>query len=313
MARIVRGVRHERSQAMGRSKAPLYSRLSLQLCGSLLVLLGRTTPAPAAEQVDLKLVLATDVSRSIDDSELQLEREGTSEAFLDPEVVKAIQNGSLGRIAVATFDFSSPQDNRVTMEWHIIHDRASAAALAETIRDTPRTPGRRTSVSSALELGALLIESSEKDIVATRKVIDVSGDGPNNDGNRMTEVHDRVIAQGIVVNGLPVMDDNANGYFPDLDKYYAACVAGGRGSFVVAVHNYKDFSLAMRHKLILEISQNETQIRQAQTGRAKSSTLLKLAATAPASPLGTPQVLRAGPNEFSSRCDIGGFGFGGGF
>jgi hypothetical protein len=196
------------------------------------------------------------------------------------------------------------------MDWHIIHDRASAMALAETIRDTPRTRGRRTSVSSALELGALLIESSAADIVATRKVIDVSGDGPNNDGNRMTEAHDKVIAQGIVVNGLPVMDDNANGYFPDLDKYYAACVAGGRGSFVIAVHNYKDFSAAMRHKLILEISQNETQIRQAQKAPLKRGPLLKLAA-APASPLTTPQVLRAGPNEFSNRCDIGGFGFGG--
>src|SRR5258706_12998325 len=185
----------------------------LRLGGSLLVLLAWTSPAaPAAEQVDLKLVLATDVSRSIDDDELRLEREGTAEAFLDPDVIKAIQNGSLGRIAVATFDFSSPQDNRVTMEWHIVHDRASAAALAETIRDTPRTPGRRTSVSSALELGALLIESSETDIVATRKVIDVSGDGPNNDGNRMTEAHHKVIAQGIVVHGLPVMDDTANGY-----------------------------------------------------------------------------------------------------
>jgi hypothetical protein len=104
--------------------------LSIPLCGSLLALFGWTTPAPAAEQVDLKLVLATDVSRSIDDEELRLEREGTAEAFLDPEVVKAIQNGSLGRIAVATFDFSSPQDNRVTMDWHIIHDRASATALA---------------------------------------------------------------------------------------------------------------------------------------------------------------------------------------
>jgi hypothetical protein len=295
------------------SKAPFDPMLSFRLCGSLFVLLAWTSPAPAAEQVDLKLVLATDVSRSIDDDELRLEREGTAEAFLDPEVIKAIQSGSLGRIAVATFDFSSPQDNRVTMEWHIIHDRASAAALAETIRDTPRTPGRRTSISSALELGSLLIESSEQDIVATRKVIDVSGDGPNNDGNTMTEAHDRVIAQGIVVNGLPVMEDNANGYFPDLDKYYAACVAGGRGSFVVAVHNYKDFSAAMRHKLILEISQNATHIWQAQTGRAKTHTLLKLTAAAPASPSPMPQVLRAGPNEFSSRCDIGGFGFGGGF
>src|SRR6266567_687999 len=291
-------------------KARFYPMLSLRLCGSLLAFLGWTTPAPAAEQVDLKLVLATDVSRSIDDSELRLEREGTAEAFLDSEVVKAIQNGSLGKIAVAAFDFSSPQDNRVTMDWHIIHDRASAMVLAETIRDTPRTRGRRTSVSSALELGALLIESSEKDIVATRKVIDVSGDGPNNDGNRMTEAHDKVIAQGIVVNGLPVMDDNANGYFPDLDKYYAACVAGGRGSFVVAVHNYKDFSAAMRHKLVLEISQNETRTQHAKNARGKNGTLLKLVA-APASPLTSPQVLRAGPNEFSNRCDIGGFGFGG--
>ena len=295
------------------SKAPCDPMLSLPLCGSLFVLLAGTSPAPAAEQVDLKLVLATDVSRSIDDDELRLEREGTAEAFLDPDVIKAIQSGSLGRIAVAAFDFSSPQDNRVTMEWHIIHDRASAVALAETIRDTPRTPGRRTSISGALELGSLLIESSEQDIVATRKVIDVSGDGPNNDGAVMTQAHDKVIAQGIVVNGLPVMDDNANGYFPALDKYYAACVAGGRGSFVVAVHNYKDFSAAMRHKLILEISQNETQVRQALTRRGKTHSLLKLTAAAPASPLPAPLVLRAGPNEFSSRCDIGGFGFGGGF
>ncbi len=294
-------------------RTPFGPMHALRLCGSLLVLLGWTSPAPAAQQVDLKLVLATDVSRSIDDDELRLEREGTAEAFLDPDVIKAIQNGSLGRIAVATFDFSSPQDNRVTMEWHIVHDRASAAALAETIRDTPRTPGRRTSVSSALELGALLIESSETDIVATRKVIDVSGDGPNNDGDRMTDAHDKVIAQGIVVNGLPVMDDNANGYFPDLDKYYAACVAGGRGSFVIAVHSYKDFSAAMRHKLVLEISQNETRTQQAKNAGAKNGTLLKLVAAPPASPSPTPQVLRTGPNEFSNRCDIGGFGGFGGF
>ena len=300
-----------RSGLMKVSYAPMHS---LRLCGSLFVLLAWATPAPAAQQVDLKLVLATDVSRSIDDTELRLEREGTAQAFLDPDVIKAIQSGSLGRIAVATFDFSSPQDNRVTLEWHIIHDRASAAALAETIRDTPRTPGRRTSVSSALELGSLLIESSEKDIVATRKVIDVSGDGPNNDGNPMTEVHDRVVAQGIVVNGLPVMDDNANGYFPDLDKYYAACVAGGRGSFVVAVHSYADFSAAMRHKLILEISQNETHLRQAKNGPVRSGALLKVAAAPQPSPATAPQVLRAGANEFSKQCDLQGGGFGvGGF
>ena len=285
---------------------------SMRFCSLLLMSLTWASPAPAAQQVDLKLVLATDVSRSIDNTELQLERAGTAEAFLDPEVIKAIQSGSLGRIAVAAFDFASPQDNRVTMQWQIVHDRASAVALAKTIRDTPRSRGRRTSVSGALELGSLLIESSATDIVATRKVIDVSGDGPNNDGNPMTEVHDKVIAQGIVVNGLPVMDNNANGYYPDLDKYYAACVAGGRGSFVVVVHNYQDFSAAMRHKLILEISQNDTQIKQARNGLVRIP-VLKVASAPQATPTLGPQVLRTGPNEYSAHCDIpgGGFGFGG--
>src|SRR6185312_14335673 len=236
-----------------------------QIAGSIIALLACSSAAPAAQQqVDVKLVLATDVSRSIDDDEARLEREGTAEAFLSPDVIKAIQNGALGKIAVALLDFSSPDDNKIVIDWQIVHDRASAAALAGLIRNAPRTPGRRTSISSALELGSLLLETSEKDIMATRRIIDVSGDGPNNDGNPMREVHDKIIAQGIVVNGLPVMDDNGNGYFPDLDKYYAACVAGGRGSFVVPVHSFRDFGLAMRHKLILEISRDETPTRQAQ-------------------------------------------------
>ena len=281
-----------------------------RICGSVLALLLWGSPVPAAQQqVDLKLVLATDVSGSIDSDEFRIEREGTAEAFTDPDVIKAIESGSLGRIAVAMFDFSSPEYDKIVIDWKIIHDRASAVAFAEMVRDTPRTPGRRTSVSSALELGSLLIESSENDIMATRKVIDVSGDGPNNDGNPMTEAHDKTIAQGITVNGLPVMDDQANGYFPDLDKYYAACVAGGKGSFVVVVHNYKDYSAAMRHKLILEISQNESQIRQAKSDLPKNHPLTRIAATREAAPAPPPQVLRPGTNQFSQQCDIqGGFG-----
>jgi len=299
---------------------------SLQLCGSLMALLASSSSAPAAQQqqVDLKLVLATDVSGSIDNDELQLEREGTAGAFLDPDVIKAIQSGALGRIAVAMIDFSSPQFDKVVIDWQIVHDKASAAAFAGAVHDLPRTPGRRTSVSSALELGSLLIEASEKDIVATRKAIDVAGDGPNNDGNAMQDVHDKTIAQGIVVNGLPIMDDQANGYYPDLDKYYAACVAGGRGSFVVVVHSYKDFEAAMRHKLILEISQNETQIKQAMNELTQKNLVVKAAAGPRVAQAGqgaqgaqggaAPQVLRAGPNEFSQHCDIaGGFGGFGGF
>jgi hypothetical protein len=292
----------------------------LMLCGSLLGLVASSSPAPAAQavDVDLKLVLATDVSGSINDEEARLQREGTAEAFLDPDVVKAIQSGALGRIAVAMLDFSSPEFDKVVLDWRVISDQASATAFAEQIRDTPRTPGRRTSVSSALELGTLLLEASDRDITATRKVIDVSGDGPNNDGNPMTEVHDKTVAAGIIVNGLPVMDENANGYYPNLDKYYAGCVAGGRGSFVVVVHSFKDFGAAMRHKLILEISQNETQIKQVKDELEKARNLTKVAAKAgsiqlaqlgPGGPNAPPQVLRPGQNEFSKNCDIfGGFG-----
>jgi len=287
-------------------------KASLQLGGAVAAVLALCSSAPAAapQQVDLKLVLAVDVSGSIDNDEFTLEREGTADAFADPEVLKAIQGGSLGRIAVAMLDFSSPQFDKVVIDWTIVKDKASAQAFSETIRNTPRTPGRRTSVSSALELGSLLLESSEKDIVATRRVIDVTGDGPNNDGNPMTDAHDKTIAQGVVVNGLPVMDDMANGYFPELDKYYAGCVTGGRGAFVVVVKSYKDYSAAMRHKLILEISQNETLLKQAQA-RAPGQGLLVRTAAAPQPNV---QVLRSAPNEFSQHCDIqggyGGFGIG---
>ena len=116
----------------------------------LLALLAWSSPAPAAEQVDLKLVIATDVSGSINDEEARLQREGTAEAFLDPDVIKAISGGSLGRIAVAMLDFSSPDYDKVIIDWHIIRNKATATAFAELVRDTPRTPGRRTSVSSAL-------------------------------------------------------------------------------------------------------------------------------------------------------------------
>jgi hypothetical protein len=270
-------------------------------------------PQPASsaagqQEVDLKLVLAMDVSGSIDNDELQVEREGTADAFVQPEVIRAIQNGSLGRIAVAIVDFSSDPYNKIIADWHIIRDRQSAAEFAQLIRKIPRSVGHRTSISSALELGTLMLESSDKDITSGRKVIDVSGDGPNNWGDHMQPVHDRTIANGIVINGLPVMDQQANGYFPDLDKYYAACVAGGRGSFVIVVRKYQDYALGMRRKLVLEISQNDSAIKQASAG--PKPLLMRVAA--PGGPNAGPSVLRPGRNEFSSQCDntTGAFSFG---
>jgi len=271
----------------------------LGLKGSLLLAaVGILWPgaASAVENVDLKLVLATDVSGSISNAELRIERQGTAAAFVDPDVIKSIENGALGRIAVTMLDFSSPGFGKTVIDWRIIHDRESAIAFARAVVAVPRTPGNRTSISNAIELGAALIEASEKEIIATRKVIDVAGDGPNNDGKPVRPILQKVMAQGIVVNGLPIMDPTANGFFLDLDKYYQACVAGGRGSFVIAVRSFRDFGSAMRRKLILEISQNE-----GDTKLAKAPGPVQRIALALPEPL---TVLRPGRNEFSNDCNM---------
>jgi len=286
-------------------------RNAFRVAAPIAAVVALCSSAPAAQQkqqVDVKLVLAVDVSPSIDSREYEVERDGTAAAFSDPDVIKAIQNGSIGRIAVSVIHFSSEQFNRVVVDWTIIRDRASALSFAQAIRSVPRTPGRRTSISSALQLGSLLLEASERDITATRRVIDVTGDGPNNFGEPMSPVHDKTIAQGIIVNGLPVMDDQANGYFEGLDKYYAGCVTGGRGAFVVVVKSYRDYASAMRHKLILEISDNGNSVKYAD---AEKSLPRSVAARLPQSPLATPLVLPSRPNEYSKNCDIPFGGFGG--
>jgi hypothetical protein len=278
-------------------------KASILAGGVMAALGGWPGAASAVEDVDLQLVLATDVSGSINNDELQLERQGIAAAFLDPEVVRGIENGALGRIAVSMLDFSSPGFGKTVIEWRIVHDRASAAAFARAILATPRTLGNRTSISDALELGAQLIASSGNDIVATRKVIDVAGDGPNNDGKPLQEIRERIMAQGIVVNGLPVMDESANGYFPGLDKYYQACVIGGRGAFAIVVRRFGDFGPAMRRKLILEISQDENAIRQAEE-ELSANTLLRHVAAARGTPAQPPTLLRPARNEHSNGCNV---------
>jgi hypothetical protein len=275
---------------------------SVFLAGTIGLLSNCFSPASATEAVDLKLVLATDVSGSIDNEELWVERAGTATAFLEPDVLKAIQSGALGRIAVSMLDFSSPGFGKIVLGWHIVQDRASAAAFSRSILALPRPPGDRTSISNALELGAALIRSSDK-IVATRNVIDVSGDGPNNIGKAMEQTRDLVTKQGVVVNGLPVMDDNASGFFPNLDRYYQACVAGGRGAFIIVVRSYRDFASAMRRKLILEIAQNENTKRLAREEFARD-TLLRRIATFKAMPMRAPVLLRPAHNEYSNHCDV---------
>jgi hypothetical protein len=245
----------------------LRGRMKWALLGgvlSTLATLPAAWPAPSHPvQVDVKLVIATDVSHSIDLEEAQLQRQGIADTFLDPDVIKAIENGPLGVIAVAMVDWSGYRNYSVVIDWTFVKDKASAAALAERIRKTGVTLGERTSISNAIERSIELLNGSDKEISATRRVVDVSGDGPNNDGVSMQQVHDATANNGIIVNGLPIMDENSDGYFPDLDRYYAACVVAGKGSFQIVVHSYKDFEAAMRRKLVFEVSQNEEQIKQA--------------------------------------------------
>jgi hypothetical protein len=272
------------------------------VAGAIGFLFSCCSPALAAEAVDLKLVLATDVSGSINSDELWLERAGTSAAFLDADVIKAIQSGAIGKIAVSMLDFSSPGFGKTVIDWRIIQDRPSAAAFARSVLALPRTPGDRTSISNALELSAALIRSSDKNIFATRKVIDVMGDGANNIGKAMEQTRDLVARQGIIINGLPVMDESANGYFPNLDRYYQACVAGGRGAFIVVVRSYRDFASAMRRKLILEISRNNN--RKPDDEFAENDNLLRRIATRNGAPVQPPVLLRPAHNEYSNHCDV---------
>ena len=226
------------------------------LTGICVVLAGlATTPSSAIEQVDLELVITTDVSYSVDDNEAKMQREGAVAAFHSSEVVRAIQAGSLGRIAVAYIDFSNANANRVVVNWQVIHDQASADAFADALALARRTDGVQTSISSGMEMAARMIENN--DYEGTKKVIDVSGDGPNNEGRFVDKVRDEIVAKGIIINGLPIQTEADKFdvyYLPDLDKYYAGCVIGGPGAFIQVAHGFADLARALRRKLVLEIS-----------------------------------------------------------
>ena len=223
------------------------------ICAALAGLVAE--PAGAIEQVDLELVITTDVSYSVDDMEARMQREGAVTAFRSKEVVEAIKSGSLGKIAVAYIDFSNANASRVVVDWQVVHDQASAEAFADAIAVARKTDGVQTSISSGIQLAARMID--DNDYEGMKKVIDVSGDGPNNEGRRVDHVRDEVLAKGIIINGLPIVTEADKFdvyYLPDLDKYYAGCVIGGPGAFIQVANGFADLARALRRKLVLEIS-----------------------------------------------------------
>ena len=215
-------------------------------------------PACAAERaVDLELVLAADISGSMDLEEASLQRQGFIAAIQDPDVVEVIQRGGLGRIAVTYMEWAGHSIQSTVVGWTEISDAASAHAFARAIeRSEPRT-ALWTSISAAISTAARSFESNGFE--APRRVIDIAGDGPNNSGEIVVEARDRAVAAGIVINGLPIVNDRPAPDFnfpalPNLDLYYEDCVIGGTGSFLIVANGFQDFARAIRRKLILEIA-----------------------------------------------------------
>lgn len=213
--------------------------------------------AHAERAVDLELVLAVDVSMSMDFGEQKLQREGYVSALRDPQVIRAITDGALGRIALTYVEWAGSHIQSVVIPWREINSAATAEAFAAELENRQISRARRTSISTAISMSASLFE--ESGFAGRRRVIDVSGDGPNNGGRPVVPVRDEALAKGIIINGLAIMLPRTSGAYsffdiPDLDRYYAACVIGGPGSFVLPIKTRAEFATATRQKLLLEIA-----------------------------------------------------------
>ncbi len=215
------------------------------------------TTAQAEVPVDLELILAVDVSLSMDHDEQKLQRDGYVTALRDPAVIQAIRSGPLGRIALTYVEWAGSHLQQVTIPWQLISSESEAHAFADALAAKPIGRARMTSISRAIRTSTQLFGSNG--FAGHRRVIDVSGDGPNNGGGPVVEARDAAIRAGIVINGLAIQIKRGMGlysYFdiPDLDKYYAACVIGGTGSFVLPIRTKGEFATAIRQKLLLEIA-----------------------------------------------------------
>ncbi|MDV4157800.1 MULTISPECIES: DUF1194 domain-containing protein [Rhizobium] len=222
---------------------------------TLAVLMGLTGLTPAVQaggsEVDVTLVLAVDTSRSMDFEEIGIQREGYVEALKHKEFIDAVKGGLTGRIAISYFEWAGYVVQDSVIDWQVIETEEDAIAFADKLEARPIATQRRTSISTAIAQGASMIVSSP--FPSRRQVIDVSGDGPNNSGDPVTPARDKAVEAGMIINGLAIMlrpSDAPNG----LDKYYADCVIGGPGAFVLPVRKIEDFAVAVRRKLVLEIS-----------------------------------------------------------
>lgn len=262
-----------------------FPRRATALCIALLA-------SPAAAQqpdlaVDLELVLAIDVSQSVDAREGRLQRDGYVQAFRDPRIVQAIRNGQHGRIAVTYMEWAGAGLWQTTVPWRVIASAEDALAFANVLDATPVARGSGTSISSAIFFGSTLFGANR--IAGNRRVIDISGDGPNSSGPLVTGARDDAVMAGITINGVAINDREISNFsLPDLDVYYEECVIGGPGAFVLAVDGFDSFAEAILRKMILEIA-DRPPVPRAGIERAQF--------------LGGP--LGAKPQKYGPACDIG--------
>ncbi|MDF0602721.1 DUF1194 domain-containing protein [Psychromarinibacter sp. C21-152] len=213
--------------------------------------------APAAAQpveVDLELILMVDVSRSMTPRELEIQRRGYAEALRSDAVYEALRAGLLRRVAMAYVEWAGRGSQRVIVDWRLLETRDDLDAFAATLTAEFNAALRRTSISGALDFAAASLDGNA--YAGLRRVIDVSGDGPNNQGRPVIRARDAALARGIVINGLPLMTREGMGsqwHLDDLDRYYRDCVVGGPGAFVIPVTDWADFAGAVRRKLVLEM------------------------------------------------------------
>jgi hypothetical protein len=219
--------------------------------------------ARAAEQVDLLLVLASDVSRSVDQKKFQLQREGYAAAMTDPRVLKAISSGANGKIAVSFVEWSGIGAQKVVIDWTVVGNAEAAHKFGDQLAEAPRSFADRTSISGGIDFSVSLLERAPFE--AARRTIDVSGDGTNNSGRDVINARDEAVAKGITINGLVILSERPMSWNPDhtnppggLEAYYRDNVVGGAGAFVVVAEDFNSFGQAIVKKLIAEIAELPT-------------------------------------------------------
>ena len=233
---------------------------ALMVCGAG-ALFGNMHSALAQTRVDIELVLAVDTSSSMDYSEQILQRDGYVAAFRSPEVLRVILSGYHKKIAVTYLEWGGASRQKIVIPWTLIDSPQSAHDFADRLAKPTPVSSDRTSISNALLTARDLLLTNRFE--GTRMVVDVSGDGPNNDGPYVNIARDHLLKDGIIINGLPILAKPTYlGFGIDrLDIYYQECVIGGESSFMIPVYDWSEFPKAIRKKIVLELSNNRPSVR----------------------------------------------------